>query len=82
MPPTERENKIKFYSKDKKIKNNWPGPKNSGPNPRSFRFLVGGTLSPRQVGPLLDEILATYLDGDDDDDYYCDIIVPSTLTAH
>ena len=40
---------------------NWPGPKNSGRNPRSFRFLVGGTLGPRQVGPLLDEILATCL---------------------
>ena len=37
---------------------NWPGPKNSVPNPRSFRFLVGGTLGPHQVGPLLEEILA------------------------
>ena len=27
----------------------------------SFRFLVGGTLGPRQVGPLLDAILATCL---------------------
>ena len=40
---------------------NSPGPKNSGPNPRSFLFLVGGILGPRQVGPLLDEILATCL---------------------
>ena len=62
----ERENKIKFCGKNKKIKNNWPGPqKNSGPNPRSFSFLVRGTLGPRQVGPLLDEILATCLLGDD-----------------
>ena len=30
-------------------------------NTRSFRFLVGGTLGPRLVGPLLDEILATCL---------------------
>ena len=38
---------------------NWPGTKNSGPNPRRFRFLVGGILGPRQVGHLLDKILAT-----------------------
>ena len=38
-----------------------PGPKNSGPKPSSFRFLIGGTLGPRQAGPLLDEILATCL---------------------
>ena len=31
--------------------------KNSVANPRSFWFLVGGTLGPRQVGPLPDEIL-------------------------
>ena len=37
---------------------NWLGPKNSGPNPRSFRFLVEGTLSPRHVDPFLDETLA------------------------
>ena len=41
---------------------NWPGHrKNSGPNPRGLRFLIGGILDPRQVGPLLDEILATCL---------------------
>ena len=40
---------------------NRPGPKNSGPNPRSFPLLVGGTLGLCQVCPLLDEILATYL---------------------
>ena len=40
---------------------NWPGAKkkNSGPNPRSFQYLIWGTLSPRQVGSLLDEILTT-----------------------
>ena len=32
--------------------------KNRGQNPRSFRFLVGGTLGPPQVVPFLDEILA------------------------
>ena len=58
--PTERENKINLYSKNKK-KINWPGPKNSGPNPRNLRLLVGCTLRPRQVGTLLDEILATCL---------------------
>ena len=35
--------------------------KNSGPNPMSFRFLVGDALDSRQLGPLLDEILATCL---------------------
>ena len=40
---------------------NWPGPKNSGPNPRSFRFLVGGALRLRHVDSLLDETLATCL---------------------
>ena len=45
----------------RKYKMNWPEPKNSGPNLRSFLFLVWGTLGPCQVGPLLDEILATCL---------------------
>ena len=53
--PPERKNKIFFIVKK------GPGPKNSGPNPRSFRFLVGDTLGQRQVDPLLDEILATFL---------------------
>ena len=38
-----------------------PTPQNSAPNPMSFRFFVGGTLGPREVGPLLDKILATCL---------------------
>ena len=42
---------------------NWPGRKNSGPNLRSFLFLVGGTLGPSQVGLLLDEIPAMCLLG-------------------
>ena len=36
--------------------------KNSGPNPRSFRSWVRGTLGMRQVGPLVDETLAMCLD--------------------
>ena len=43
---------------------NRPGPKSRGPNPKSFGFLVGGTLGPREVGPLLDEILAMRLNND------------------
>ena len=38
------------------------GHKNSGSNPRSFRFLLGGGyLGPAPGWPLLDEILATCL---------------------
>ena len=49
-----------MHSENKKIRN-WPGPKNSGPNPKGFRFLVADTSGPRQIGPLLEEILATCL---------------------
>ena len=38
-----------------------PLPKNSGLNPISFQFLIGGTLGPRKSGPPLEEILATPL---------------------
>ena len=58
-PSPERKNKIKLYSKNKKVKRIGSDPKNSGPNPRSFRFLVGGTLGSRHVGP--DDILAICL---------------------
>ena len=37
------------------------GQKNSGPNPRSFRFSGGSNLAPWRPGSLLDEILATCL---------------------
>ena len=58
----ERQNEIKIYTKNRKIKKKLALlPKNSEPNPKNFRFLVRDTLGPSQVGPLLDEILATCL---------------------
>ena len=39
----------------------WPGTKNSGPNLRSFQFLIGGIFGRRQSGLLLDEIPAMCL---------------------
>ena len=47
---------------DKSLKNAGefgPLPKNSGPNPRSFQFLVGVPWAPRKFAFLLEEILAT-----------------------
>ena len=46
--------------------------KNIEQNPRKFRFSEWwglGTLYPRQVGRLLDEILATYLIEDQEGEY-------------
>ena len=40
--PPGWKNKTKYHKN--KVKMNWPGPKNSGPNLRSFWFLVGGAL--------------------------------------
>ena len=40
---------------------NGSGPKKSGPNLKSFQFLVGSTLSPCQVSPNLAKILAMCL---------------------
>ena len=61
-PPLSGKINQNFIVKKKENKKSiGPDPKNSGPNPRRIRFLVGGTLGPRQVCPLLDKILATCL---------------------
>ena len=39
----------------------WAPPKNSGPNPMSFQFLVGVTLGPHESWHSLGKILATPL---------------------
>ena len=43
--------KIKNKVKTRKYKTNWPEPKNSGPNPRSFPFLLGEHWADARLAP-------------------------------
>ena len=47
--------------KNEKIKMNYPGPKIYWAKSEEFSFFCRGSLGPRQVDPLLDEILAKCL---------------------
>ena len=73
-PPPLTTEILKYSICKKKTRITFLGsPKNSEPNPSSFRFLVGGTFGPLQVGPLLDEIVATCLGVPRNVSLYCPI---------